>query len=83
MQRVRQFVNLLLAADTHSLALSLNNVAGIEVHLFRLQLQVATEIIVHLLHHTSPLRITCIGLTLMHQDTLDDTILLSLLGQRD
>ncbi len=83
MQRVGQFVNLLLAADTHSLALSLNNVAGIEVHLFGFQLQVATEVIIHLLHHTSPLRIARIGLTLMHQDTLDDTILLSLLGQRD
>ena len=82
-QRLRQFVDLLLTTDADTLATGLYDIAGIEVHLLGLQLQVAAEVIIHLLHHTCPLRITGVRLTLMHQDTLDDTVLLSLLGQRD
>ena len=77
----RQLINLLLTTDANTLTISLNNITCIEVHLFGLQIQVATQIIVNLLHHTCPLRVAGIGLTLMHQDTLDHTILLGFLGQ--
>ena len=83
MEGLGEFVNLLLTANTYPLAISLHDVAGIEVHLLGLQLKVATEVVVNLLHHTSPLRVAGVCLTLVHQDTLDDTILLSLLGQSD
>ena len=82
-QRLRQFVDLFLTTDADTLATGLYDITGIEVHLLGLQLQVAAEVIIHLLHHTSPLRVAGVRLTLMHQDTLDDTVLLSLLGQRD
>ena len=78
---LRQFVNLLLAADADTLAVGLNDISDIEVHLLRLQLQVATQVLIYLLHHASPLGVTGIGLALMHQDTLDDTILLGFLCQ--
>ena len=83
MQRLWQFVNLFLTADADAFAASLYDVSCIEVHLFWLQLQVATEVVIHLLHHASPFRIPRVCLALMHEDTLDDTIFLSLLGQRD
>ena len=83
MDGLGQFVDLLLATDADALTVSLNDISDIEVHLFGLQLEIATEILINLLHHTSPLRVAGIGLALMHQDTLDDTVLLSLLGQRD
>ena len=82
MQGLGQLVNLFLTTDAHTLAISLHNVAGKEVHLLGLQLQVATQVVIDLLHHTSPLRVAGVGLALMHQDALDDTILLGLLGQR-
>ena len=78
MDGLGQFVNLLLTTNADALATSLNDVTYIKVYLFGLQLQVATEV---LRHHTSPLGVTSIGLALVHQDTLDDTILLGLLGQ--
>ena len=81
MDSLWQFINLLLTADAYTLTTSLNDVTYIEVYLFGLQLQVATKVLIYLLHHASPLGVTSIGLALMHQDTLDDTVLLSLLGQ--
>ena len=78
-----QFVDLLLAADADALATSLYDVSCIEVHLFGLQLQVAAEMVIDLLHHTGPLGVARVRLALVHQDTLDDTVLLSLLGQCD
>ena len=83
MDSIGQFVNLLLAADADTFTTSLHDITNIEVHLLGFQLQVATEVLVHLLHHASPLGIAGIGLALMHQDTLDDTILLGFLGQSD
>ena len=80
---LRQLVNLFLATDAHALAVGLDNVADIEVHLLGLQLQIATQVVVNLLHHAGPFRVAGVGLTLMHQDALDDTVLLSFLGQRD
>ena len=81
MDSLGQFINLLLATDADTLATSLYDVTHVEVHLFGLQLQVTTEVLIDLLHHAGPLGVAGIGLTLMHQDTLDDTILLCLLGQ--
>ena len=81
MDGLRQLVNLLLTADADALAVGLHNVAHIEVHLLGLQLQVTTKVLVHLLHHACPLGVAGIGLALVHQNTLDDTILLCLLGQ--
>ena len=83
MQRLGQFVNLLLTADADALAAGLYDVSGIEVHFFRLQFQVTAEVVVHLLHHAGPFRVARVRLTLVHQDTLDDAVLLSLLGQCD
>ena len=83
MEGLGQFVDLLLTADADALAASLYDVACIEVHLLGLQLEVAAEVVVYLLHHASPLRIASVGLTLVHEDTLDNTVLLGLLGQRD
>ena len=81
MQRVGQLVNLLLTTDAHPLSVGLHDVTGIEVHFLGLQLQVATQVVVHLLHHSRPFGVTGIRLALMHQDALDDTILLCSLGQ--
>ena len=75
-----QFVNLLLATDADTFATSLNNITYIEVHLLGLQLQVTAEVVIHLLHHASPFGIARIGLTLVHQNALDDTVFLSLLS---
>ena len=80
---LRQLVNLLLATDADTLAVGLYDVAHIEIHLLGFQLQVAAEVVVNLLHHASPLRIAGVRLALMHQDALDDAVLLGLLGQRD
>ena len=83
MQGVRQFVDLLLTADADTLTASLYDVTGIKVHLLRLQFQVAAEVVVNLLHHTGPLGIAGVCLTLVHQDAFDHTVLLCLLGERD
>ena len=79
--RLRQFVNLLLTTDADTLAAGLNDVSHIEVHLFGFQLQVTAKVLIHLLHHAGPLRVASISLALVHQNTLDDTIFLGLLGQ--
>ena len=78
-----QRVYLLLTAVADALATGLHDIAGIEVHLLGFQLQVATEVLIHPLHHAGPLRVAGIGLALVHQDALDDAVLLGLLGQRD
>ena len=83
MQGVGQLVDLLLTTDAHTLAVSLHDVSGIEVYLLWFQLQVTAKVVIHLLHHSRPLGVTGVRLTLMHQDALDDTILLCLLGQCD
>ena len=83
MERLRQFVDLLLTADADPLTASLYDVTGIKVHLLRLQFQVAAEVVVNLLHHTGPLGIAGVCLTLVHQDAFDHTVLLCLLGERD
>ena len=80
MQGLGEFVDLFLTSKAYALTTSLDDISRIEVHILWLQLQVATEMIIHLLHHSCPLRVTSVCLTLMHQDALDDTILLSLLG---
>ena len=77
----RKFVDLLLATDADTLSVCLHDVSGIEVHLFRFQLKVSAKVVIDLLHHTCPLRVTRIGFTLMHQDALDDTVLLRFFGQ--
>ena len=83
MQGVRQFVDLLLTVDADTLATCLYDVTGIEVHLLRFQFQVAAEVVVNLLHHTGPLGIASVRLTLVHQDAFDHTVFLCLLGERD
>ena len=83
MQGVRQFVDLLLAADADTLTTSLYDVTCIKVHLLGLQFQVAAEVVIYLLHHSGPLGISGVRLSLMHQDTFDHTVLLCLLGESD
>ena len=83
MDGLRQLVNLWLAGDTDSLAPGLHNVADKEGHLLGLQLQVAEQAVIDLLHHVSPFRILGVRLALVHQHTLDDTVLLCLFGQCD
>ena len=82
MNGLGQFINLLLATNTDAFTTGLNNVTYVKVHLLGLQLQVTTEVLVHLLHHTSPLGVAGIGLALVHKNTFDNTVLLGLLGQR-
>ena len=81
MKSLWQFINLLFTAKANALTIGLYDVSCIKGHILRLKLKVATKVIVNLLNHTSPLWVASIGLALMHQDSLDNTILLSLLGQ--
>ena len=81
MNGLGQLVNLFLTTNADTLATSLDNVTHIEVYLLRLQLQITTEVVIDLLHHASPLGVAGISLALMHQNTLDDTVLLGFLGQ--
>ena len=81
MNGLRQLVDLLLATNANTLSVGLHDITCKEGHILGLQLQVAAKGIVHLLHLLGPVGITRIRLTLVHQDTLDYTILLCLLGQ--
>ena len=81
MQSKWQLINLFLTTYANTLSISLNNVTSIKGHILGLKLEVATKVIVNLLNHTSPLWVTSICLALMHQDTLNYAILLSLLSQ--
>ena len=81
MKRKWQLIYLLLTADANALTIGLNDITSIKGHILRFKLKVTTQIVINLLHHTSPLGVAGIGLTLVHQDTLDNTILLSLLCQ--
>ena len=83
MDGLRQLINLLLAADAHTLTVGLYDVTGKERHILGLQLQVTTERIIYLLHLLGPVGITCIRLALMHEDTLDHAILLGFFSQRN
>ena len=83
MERQGQLVNLFLTTDADAFTASLDDVSGIEVHIFWFQFQVAAEVVVNLLHHACPLRIAGVCLALVHQDTFDDTVLLGFLCQCD
>ena len=76
-----QFVDLLVAADANTLSVGLYHATHIEVHLLGLEFQVAEQAVVDLLHFLSPLGVTGVRLALVHQDTLDHTVFLCLLGQ--
>ena len=76
-----QFVNLFLATDADALASGLDDVPHVEVHILGLQLQVAAQVVIDLLHHARPLGVARVGLALMHQDALDDAVLLCLSGE--
>ncbi len=80
-QRLGQLVNLFLTGDADTLAAGLYDVARIEGHLLGFQLQVAAEVVVHLFHHACPFGVASVRLALVHQDALDHTVLLGLLGQ--
>ena len=82
MESLGKFVNLFLTTDANALSVCLDDVSGIEIHFLWLKLKVATKGIIHLLNLLCPIGIARIRLTLMHQDSLDDTIFLGLLGQR-
>ncbi len=75
-QRPGQFVDLLLAANAHALAACLHDIARIERHVLGLEVEVAAQVVIHLLHHTCPLRVARIGLALVHQYALDHAVLL-------
>ena len=81
MNGLRQLVDLLLATNANTLSVGLYDITSEEGHILGLQLQVAAKGIIHLLHLLGPVGITGIRLALVHQDTLDYTILLCLLGQ--
>ena len=78
-----QFLNLFHTSDADTLTVSLHDLTDEQRRFLRLQLQVTEHVVVNLLHHSCPFRVASVRLTLMHQHTLDDAILLSLLGQCD
>ena len=78
-----QFLDLFHTADADTLTVGLYHLTNKQWGLLRLQLQVTQHVVINLLYHTSPLGVASVGLALVHQHTLDDTILLSLLGQCD
>ena len=83
MDGLRQFVDLFLTTDADTLAVGLHNLAGIEVHLLGLEVQVAAEVVVDALHLGSPLGVAGVRLALVHEDALDDTLFLGFAGQGD
>ena len=83
MNGIRKFVDLLVASDADTLTISLDDTTHIERYFLRFQFQVTQELIVDVLYLIGPLGIACVRLALMHKDSLDDTILLCFLCQRD
>ena len=82
-QSLGQLVDLLLATDANALPACLHDVSCIEVHFLRFQVEVAAKVVVNLLHLLCPIRVTRIGFALMHQDSFDNAVLLSLFRQRN
>ena len=67
-------------ATAHLLIFRLTNK---EMYLACLQTQITKHVLIDFLHHTRPLLVTIVRLSLMQQDTLDHTYLLSLLRHLD
>ena len=82
MKCLRQFVDLFVHGHAESLAIGLHHLAGKQGHLFGFELQVAQQVVVHLLHHAGPLGVAGVRLALVHEHTLDHALLLRLFGQR-
>ena len=61
----------------------LNSFSHEQRYIFCLQVQLFQNIVIHGLHPVRPVGITIVGFSLMQQDTLDDTLLLSYLGKLD
>ena len=80
---LRQLVDLLIATNANALSICLNNASHIKRHFFGLQLQVAKQMVIYVLHLLSPLGIARVRLALMHQNALNNAIILSLLCQSD
>jgi len=78
-----QGVDLLVHPDAQTLAIGLHHLAGKQGHLLGLQLQVAEQAVVHLLHLGGPFRVAGVRLALVHQDALDHAVFLGLLAQSD